>query len=549
VRLSGALVVLALLAACGGSADDAVDQADTRAEVGESGLEEAGAPVRGGRLVYGLEAESSDGWCLPEARLAISGLMVQWALYDSLTIINEEGEAVPSLAKTIDHSDDYKTWTITLREGVKFHDGSLLDAEIVKDNLDAYRGVYPARSSQLAQFVLKNIDTVTVTGPMTVQVETVVPWIAFATTISAAGIMARTQLDDTEACATNMVGTGPFELANWRPNRELIAQRNPDYWLMAPDGKPYPYADAIEFRPMTETQQRVNALETGEIDVMLTPAAEAIAGPLTDLRNRGVINLLVSEEHAEVNFVMLNAGKPPFDNPDMRRAVAMGLDRDELNELANAGFPTVADQPFPPGDPGYVDDPGFPEYDPEAAKELVDKYVEGGGTAALTLTVQADPTLLARGEIIQNQLSKVGIEVKIQTVDQATLVSDAIAGSYQAMTFRRHPGGEPDMQYIWWYSVDNPVNFARVKDPEIDQLLDAGRSEIDPDKRRQLYEEISRQFGSDVWNVWLNYTPWAVAMSQDVHGVLSVELPDGGGKPFTGLATGHPLAGMWRDAG
>jgi peptide/nickel transport system substrate-binding protein len=175
--------------------------------------------------------------------------------------------------------------------------------------------------------------------------------------------------------------------------------------------------------------------------------------------------------------------------------------------------------------------------------------VEGGGSPSLILTVQADPTLLARGEIIQNQLSKIGIDVKIQTVDQATLVSDAIAGSYQAMTFRRHPGGEPDMQYIWWYGVENPINFARITDPEIDRLLDLGRSELDPQKRREYYEAVSRQFGKQVWNVWLNYTPWAVAMAQDVHGVLAVELPDGAGKPFTGLATGHPLVGMWRDAG
>ena len=86
-RLRNVLILsllLAPLAACGGDADGG-RKSDTRAEVGESGLDDAGAPLRGGRLVYGLEAESSDGWCLPEARLAISGLMVQWALYDSLT--------------------------------------------------------------------------------------------------------------------------------------------------------------------------------------------------------------------------------------------------------------------------------------------------------------------------------------------------------------------------------------------------------------------------------------------------------------------------------
>jgi peptide/nickel transport system substrate-binding protein len=549
-RLAAALVAFALLASCGsGGGDDASDTSGARAFAGESGLDDAGAPVRGGRLVYGLEAESADGWCLPEAQLAISGLMVEWAIYDPLVIMNAKGEVVPNLARTVEHSEDYRTWTLTIRDGVKFHDDTALDAEVVKDNLDAFRGAYPGRPAVLTSFVLKNIASVEVTGPMTVQIGTTVPWVALPATLTQVGIMAESQINDKKTCNSKMVGTGPFKLASWKPNQSLLVQRNPVYWQIAPDGEPYPYADAIEFRPISETQQRVNALESGEIDVMLTPQANVIAGPLTDLRNLGDINLLVSEEHAEVNFVMLNSSRAPFDNPDMRRAVAMGLDRDQINELANAGFPTVADQPFPPGDPGYVDDPGFPQYDPEAAKALVDKYVDGGGKAELTLTVQADPTLLARGEIIQNQLSKVGIAVKIQSVDQTTLVSDAISGGFQAMTFRRHPGGEPDLQYIWWYGVNNPVNFARIADPEIDRLLDEGRSNPDPAQRTQSYEAIARRFGSQVWNVWLNYTPWAVAMSQDVHGVLGVELPDGGGKPFTGLAAGHSLAGMWRDNG
>jgi peptide/nickel transport system substrate-binding protein len=549
-RLAGALLAFALLAACGsGGGGDEADTSGARAYAGESGLDDAGVPVRGGRLVYGLEAESADGWCLPEAQLAISGLMVEWAIYDPLVIMNDKAQVVPFLAKTVEHSEDYRTWTLTIRDGVTFHDNTALDADVVKQNLDAFRGADPGRPAVLTSFVLKNIASVTVTGPMTVQIGTTVPWVALPATLTQVGIMAESQINDKKTCNSKMVGTGPFKLASWKPNQSLVAQRNPDYWLIAPDGQPYPYADAIEFRPISETQQRVNALESGEIDVMLTPQANVIAGPLTDLRNLGDINLLVSEEHAEVNFVMLNSSRAPFDNPDMRRAVAMGLDRDELNELANAGFPTVADQPFPPGDDGYVDDPGFPEHDPEAARALVDKYVDGGGKAELTLTVQADPTLLARGEIIQNQLSKVGIAVKIQSVDQTTLVSDAISGAFQAMTFRRHPGGEPDLQYIWWYGVDNPVNFARIDDPEIDRLLDEGRSNPDPAQRTQRYEEVSRRFGSQVWNVWLNYTPWAVAMAQDVHGVLNVDLPDGGGKPFTGLAAGHPLAGMWRDSG
>jgi ABC-type transport system substrate-binding protein len=88
-----------------------------------------------------------------------------------------------------------------------------------------------------------------------------------------------------------------------------------------------------------------------------------------------------------------------------------------------------------------------------------------------------------------------------------------------------------------------------VNDPVIDKALDDGRAEPDPEKRRAIYEQISPQFASEVWDVWLGYTTWAVALGSDVHGVLSTETPDDGGERFTGLAYGHPVAGMWTDAG
>jgi peptide/nickel transport system substrate-binding protein len=539
------LAITVLLAACdnGTNADD--PKTETRSEQAESGLDDAGDPVRGGRLVYALDAESNDGFCLPEAALTPSGLMVQWAIYDALTVLNDKAEAVPNLATSLEHSDDYKVWTIKVRDGVKFHDGTDLTEEVVKNNLDAYRGAFPARSPLLQRFVLSNIDSVTVTAPMTVEVGTKRPWVAFPSILSPLGIMSQSQLQDPETCHSKLVGTGPFKLSSWVPSQKMITQRNADYWNLAPDGEPYPYFDSLEFRPIPDSQQRVIALENGDIDALMTAVPKDIVGPLTDMRNDGFINMLVSEDHAEVNFLMFNNGKPPFDDITMRKAVAMGLDREMLNDVANAGFPTVADQPFPPGDMGYVDDPGFPQFDRPAAKKLVDDYVAKGGAASLTLTVQSDPTLLARAEEIQIQLAEIGIEIKIQTVDQPTLVSTAIGGDYQAMSFRRHPGGEPDLQYLWWYGVDNPVNFARIKDETIDKLLDTGRSEPDPELRAEAYEGVSRRFGEMVWNVWLNYTPWAVVMAADVHGALNVRLPNGD-DPFTGLATGHPLKGMWR---
>jgi peptide/nickel transport system substrate-binding protein len=546
-RLIGGVVAVILLAACGNdeAGSNAEKQANTRSENGESGLADAGKPVRGGRLVYGLEAESTGGWCLPEAQPQISGIMVRRAMYDTLLASNEKNETVPMLAKSITPNADFTEFTFVIREGVKFHDGSKLDATVVKNNMEAWQGKYPTRHPTEALFGFLDMDTATVTGPMTVVVTTRVPWVAFPRVWTQVGIMAQAQLDDTETCNTKLIGTGPFKLASWDMDRELVAQRNPDYWQIAPDGKPYPYLDAIAFRPISDAAQRINALEAGEINAMMTAEPTDIAGPLTDLREDGAINMLVSEDHAEVDMMMLNNGKPPFDDIRMRKAVAMGLDRETFNELTNDGFPTIADQPFPPGDPGYVEDPGFPDFDAVGSKALVMEYIADGGEPAFTFVVRSDSKVTARAEVIQNQLSKVGITVRIQSVDEAGMINELIGGSYQAVLFRYFSGGEPDEHYLLWTGgTDNPINFNRLRSDVIDNAFAKGRGEPDADKRRALYEDISRDFGSNVWDVWLNYTPWAVALSSDVHGINAVEFPDGD-PPATDVGRGHPLYGLW----
>jgi peptide/nickel transport system substrate-binding protein len=240
----------------------------------------------------------------------------------------------------------------------------------------------------------------------------------------------------------------------------------------------------------------------------------------------------------------MNNSKAPFDDERMRRAIAMGIDRDELNQLTNDGLSTIANQPFPEGDIGYVDDPKFPEFDASRAKELVADYVADGGSATATITSTPDPNQLARVEIIQNMLSEVGIEIKIRTIDQATMITEVLAGAFEAVMWSQHPGGEPDMQYVWWH-VGTPTNFSRIDDPEINDALDEGRVETDPEKRREIYEAISRRFAEKVYSVWLTYGEWGIGLAKDVHGVFSAELPDDGGKVFTGLGYGHPIHGMW----
>jgi len=545
------LLTLALVAsACGGKKAGSEDEADNETEQGvETGLEEAGDPQRGGKIVYGLEAETDGGWCLSDSQLAISGIQVAKTIYDTLTMPNGEGEYKPYLAESFDHNPEYTEWTFKLREGIKFHDGSDLNAEVVKNNFDAYRGKYTGRTSALFTFVFTNLESVEVVDELTVQFNMIKPWIAFPGFVYSSGrtgIMAQAQLDDPDNCNSDLIGTGPFSLKDWNRNQNLTAVANPDYWREAPDGKPFPYLAEIEYRPITEGAQRLNALQSGDIQAMHTSGAKEIQ-TLRDDVAAGNANILESNKFGEVTYIMMNSGKPAFADINIRKAFQLGIDRAEMNETISNNLPVLAEGPYAPGNLGHLDDTGWPDVDVAEAKKLVDAYEAANGEISLTLTTTSDPEVIRTAELVQSMAKEFGVDLDLKSVDQATLINLAISGDYDITLFRNHPGGDPDTQYVWWKS-DSVVNFGRIKSPEIDGFLDAGRSETDPAKRQKIYEDLNQTFTDQAWNIWMWYTPWAVGLSSDVHGVLGPDLPDEGGTPFPSLATGHSVLGMWTEA-
>ncbi|HLM17810.1 MAG TPA: ABC transporter substrate-binding protein, partial [Acidimicrobiia bacterium] len=463
------------------------------------------SPKPGGSVVYGLEAETGGGWCPPSARLAISGIEVGAAIYDTLMVPNTKNEMVPYLAESVEPNAAFTEWKITLRDGITFHDGTPLNADALVQNFDSYR------KSTLIGAALKNVSTTVATGPLEVTVTTTVPWPELPWYLYLDGrflIEAPAQLNDPD-CASKLIGTGPFKLDHWTVNQELVATKNPDYWQKDAKGRQLPYLDKITFKPVAEAVQRVNGLQGGQLDLIHTSDGQQI-----DALEQQAGNFNLTQQgpgRAEVRYYLMNAAKPPLDDLNARKAVAMAIDRNQINELRNNGVHRIADGPFDTKVIGYLKDPGFPKYNVKGAKKLATAYKAAhGGEFNVVLEHTNDPANTAEAELIKEQLAKAGIDATLKQDDQTAFVLAAVGGNFSIMLWRQHPGDDPDAQYFWWYT-GSVLNFGKFNDPTLQGLIDQGRSETDAAKRKKIYQDVNKRFASQVYNVWSYYDEWTVA--------------------------------------
>ena len=164
-------------------------------------------------------------------------------------------------------------------------------------------------------------------------------------------------------------------------------------------------------------------------------------------------------------------------------------------------------------------------------------------TKVVVITGAGDKAFSAGGDL-KRMLQQAGFDVTLEVVDQPSLIATAIGGDYQLASFRNQPGGDPDINYPWWFGNGNPVNFGRFDDPEINDLFTDARSNPDPKVREADYQKITRRMVTQHYNVYLFYTRWAVAEASNVHGILGPPLPNKH-EPPPRLVTDHSMAGIW----
>ncbi|HQZ35384.1 MAG TPA: ABC transporter substrate-binding protein [Ilumatobacteraceae bacterium] len=506
-------------------------------------------PVAGGKVVFGLEADTSSPWRPAEMVCAIGCYQVIRNIYDSLVMPNDAGSWSPYLASALTPNDDFTEWKITARDGVTFHDGTPFDGAAIVENLTR------AKEGILTGNALRPVDTVAVdaSDPMTAVVSMNTPWEAFPfTLIGQAGMeasptwLAASDTDDT--LKSKPVGTGPFVYADYKADESFSMTKNPNYW-----NAPYPYLDSIEFRVIPDGLNRRDALKSGTVDLIHTTNGETIS----EFRESTDYPMVEISNNGETAFTLLHVTQEgsPLTDVRVRCALAYASDEQLLIDTIGAGINQIAFGPFSPTQVGYLEHTGFPEaQDMVKAQELIASYkADNPGELNLSLATTQDQTNLTIAQQQQQWWTEAGVDnVTIDQIDQANYIVTALLGNFQVFQWRNHGGFDLDQQYIWWHSKAAPpvgelaLNFGRIRDPQLDALLDENRAGATPERKKEIAEDVNKLFGTQCYNIWGSYTIWGIAGKPTVHGVNLFTLPDGTQAPFgAGFAgTFYPMT-LW----
>ena len=491
---------------------------------GRNGVSTA-KPKKGGHLIFGVDAEEV-GFDPTSAHYDEVGVMYARTVFDPLTIVNVSGGWEPYLAQSVTSNAALTAWTITLRPNVLFHDGTACDGAALLTNLQAQA------KSLLTGIVLTPIlVSIVQTGPLAVTLTFSKPWAPFPYWLAGSiggqiGYVVAPSMLANKNGTSNPVGTGPFVFTEWIPNDHFTATANPHYWRPG-----LPYLDQITFKPIPDEDARAEALKTKTIDIMVTDTPQIVS----QFRGNKAYSYIDDSSKVigepDMNFVMLNCQAAPFNDPNVRLAAAMAINRQQYAKVIDQGQLKVSGGVFAPGSE-YYSKTSYPNYNPSQAKKLVAaKAKSTGAPVAFTLGGTTGPAAVRAQEYIQQAFNAVGFNVTNSTVEQNDLINTALAGKFQALGWRQFGDVDPDLNYIFWstttVSSAIPLNFARNSDPQIEAALQLGRTSTNPAVRKKAYQTVNQRFAIDLPYLFTDQAVWAIIGQPSVQNFNNPKTPKG----------------------
>lgn len=447
-----------------------------------------------GVLVVGQIAEprSLD----PHAVTAVNDFRILMNVYDGLVRYAPGTlEVEPALATGWDISDDGTVYTFQLQDGVTFHDGSALTAEVVKFNFDrmlnddhpfADTGPFPLA------FFFGAVESVEAVDDLTVRFTLNEPYAPFLSNLAypTGLIVSQVAVEKHGAeFGRNPSGTGAYRVVDWTANQRVVAEANPDYWGGAPD------LQAVIFRPITDANTRIAEMMSGGLDVMVEVPPDALA----QFRESPGYEVL-EQAGPHLWFLILNTREGPFADQRVRQAANFAIDKAALVDNILQGTAEVAAGPTPPAFAwAYNEDLEPYPHDPDRARALLDEAGYDGETVTFFVTEGGSGMLdpVAMGTAIQADLEAVGMDVRIETYEWNTFLGEV------------NPGleGKADMAQMAWMTNDPDTlpflalrtdalpenggfNSGYYSNTEVDALLNEARTATDQDRRAELYKQM-----------------------------------------------------------
>ncbi|HSJ29154.1 MAG TPA: ABC transporter substrate-binding protein [Acidimicrobiia bacterium] len=490
-----------ILAACssGDSVDVGDDTTTTTAPPGgdtTTTTSETTEPGTDGDMIL-VAAQGADPDRLdPHLTSAYASFQVLENVYDTLVQPGPDLQMEPALAESWEISDDNLTWTFTLRDGVTFHNGRALTAD---DVVYSYGRIMDPDVGAANSFRFASVEEVVAVDARTVEIHLTRPTPNLLVNIGGFKGMAiiPQEIVDDGTIDTFPIGTGPFKFVSQSPDQGIVLERNPDYWR-ADEG--LPHLDGIRFVQIPDATVKLTNLRTGEVDWI-----DGV--PPQDLDSLGGDAAVVLERvpGGDYHYFALNMNRAPFDDPDVRRAIAMAIDRDVITEAAQFGAATSNQTAIPASNFWATDYSPFTPGDTDGAAALL----ESAGVTDLTIEfmVSSDfPETVTQAQVIASQLAAIGVTVEISDVDFGTWLDRQGQGDFDAFMLSWIGNIDPDDFYYAQHHSEGTFNFQGYSNPDVDALLDEARVETDQDARKGLYDEAARLIVDDASYIYL-YNP------------------------------------------
>jgi peptide/nickel transport system substrate-binding protein len=444
---------------------------------------------RGGQVTMGqgIWVTSLDLTAFSASGLTTSStsLYTAAAIFDLLVYFSSTGSVEMRTAESLVSSDN-RVWDLTIRPGISFSDGTPYDAAAVQFNWQRIQD--PATQSP-QQPVAAAIASMEVVDPLHLRVTLDAVNAHFpgvvAQSLAAIGSPTAIKAMGNAAYALRPVGAGPFVVKSYVPESTLALAPNPKFWEAG-----YPLLDSLNFSLITSAAQRATALESGSIQIA---GFSDDYGESANLKSAGYPSMTISSNGG--TDVLFNMTKPPFNDVRARRAVALAINRDQINSLAFEGAGTTADGLFLPGNP--LSDAVFNmPYDQQMAQQSLDSYTAEHGELRFTLTTPQGDAQIA--QVLQSQLSGLrGMSMSISTVTNTALTPLLKTTQFQAAVYAT-AFVAPDAQVAAILLPQGTKNFSKYNSPQMTKLIQEANATNDTTQRKELYDGIQQLLLTDI---------------------------------------------------